>query len=211
MSPNHSTEISDRRSEEAETFHARSVERRAVLELRADLSKIVGHAIVCDVRSRDLGGFVEVVAPSAVASALGADVVALFNHDSNQVLGRTPKTLTLTQDTRGLAFVLDPAPTQAGRDALELVRRGDIVGASFGFKTVKDAWTRDGAMTVRTLLDIQVFEITQTALPSSQHTDLSDAMRSLHASPTQPIAYYTHRNASHTHPIAYLRRQLRLR
>ena len=179
-----------------------TVERRAVLELRADQSKIVGHAIVCDVRSRDLGGFVEVVAPSAINGVAGADVVALYNHDPSAVLGRTPKTLTLTKDARGLAFVLDPAPTQNGRDALELVRRGDIVGASFGFKTLKDAWTRDGATTVRTLLDIEVFEISLTALPSYQQTDVSVALRSM--SQFKP-------RFKLTPSIATLRRQLRLR
>ena len=177
-------------------------------ELRADQSKIVGHAVVCDVRSRDLGGFVEVVAPAAITRALTANVVALFNHDSNQVLGRTPKTLTLSRDARGLAFVLDPAPTQAGRDALELVKRGDIVGASFGFKTLRDAWTRDGVTTVRTLLDIEVFEISLTALPSYQQTDVSVALRSMH---TQRIEHHIQRLAYHTQSVASLRRQLRLR
>jgi hypothetical protein len=173
-------------------------------ELRADTTKIVGHAIVCDVRSRDLGGFCEVVAPSAIDRALTADVVALFNHDTNQVLARTPKTLTLSRDTRGLAFTLDPANTSAGRDALELVRRGDITGASFGFKTLRDNWTRDGATTVRTLLDIEVFEISLTALPSYQQTDVSVAQRSLHA-------YSELRNHGSARSIAALRRQLRAR
>jgi HK97 family phage prohead protease len=185
-----------------------NTEYRAVLELRADQSKIVGHAIVCDVRSRDLGGFVEVVAPAAIERAVTGDVVALYNHDAGAVLGRTPKTLTLTKDARGLAFVLDPAPTQAGRDALELVRRGDITGASFGFRTLRDNWTRDGAITVRTLLDIEVHEISLTALPSYQQTDVSVALRSLH---TQPFACDTQRVVPGTQRIAYLRRQLRLR
>jgi HK97 family phage prohead protease len=181
-----------------------TLEHRAVLELRADQSKIVGHAIVCDVRSRDLGGFVEVVAPAAIERAVTGDVVALYNHDAGAVLGRTPKTLTLTKDARGLAFVLDPAPTQAGRDALELVRRGDIVGASFGFKTLKDAWTRDGATTVRTLLDIEVFEISLTALPSYQQTDVSVALRSMQvAKRGAPLLLQP--------SIAALRRQLRVR
>jgi HK97 family phage prohead protease len=180
------------------------LERRGGLELRADGNKITGHAIVFDVRSRDLGGFVEVVKPAAVERALAGDVVALYNHDPGAVLGRTPKTLTLTRDARGLAFTLDPAPTQAGRDALELVRRGDVTGASFGFKTLKDAWTRDGATTIRTLLDVEIFEISLTALPSYTQTDVSVALRSLAAGkglsipPFQPS-------------IAALRRQLRAR
>ena len=48
-----------------------NLERRSVVELRADATKIVGYAIVFDTRSRDLGGFVEVVRagrPSPVAA-----------------------------------------------------------------------------------------------------------------------------------------------
>ena len=156
-----------------------NLERRAVVELRADRQRIVGHALVFDTRSRDLGGFVEIVRRDAVKSTLHADIVALFNHDSSAVLGRTPQTLQLTTDTRGLAFVLDPAPTQAGRDAFELVKRGDITGASFGFTTAKDAWSRDGDVMVRELLDITIAEISLTAFPAYAQTDVSVAQRSL--------------------------------
>src|SRR5262245_33090995 len=89
-----------------------NLEHRSVVELRADRQRIVGYAVVFDVRSRDLGGFVEVVRPQAVDSAVRAStgIVALYNHDSGAVLGRTPQTLQLEKDRRGLAFVLDPAP-----------------------------------------------------------------------------------------------------
>lgn len=144
---------------------------------------LAGHAIVFDTRSRDLGGFVEVVRPSAVARALRADanIVALFNHDPGAVLGRTPATLTLRTDTRGLAFELRPPDTQHGRDALELVRRGDVAGASFGFKTLKDAWRHDDGVVVRELLDIEITEISLTAFPAYQATDVQVAQRSLRA------------------------------
>ena len=46
------------------------LERRSVVELRADRTRIVGYAVVFDTRSRDLGGFVEVVRPAAVDRAL---------------------------------------------------------------------------------------------------------------------------------------------
>jgi hypothetical protein len=157
------------------------LERRSGLEIRAEGNRIVGHAIVFDVRSRDLGGFVEVVRPQAIDRSLTGDIVALYNHDAGQVLGRTPRTLSIRKDERGLAFELDPAPTTAGRDALELVRRGDVTGASFGFKTVKDSWSRDGDVTVRTLLDIEILELSLTALPMYQQTDVQMAQRSLQA------------------------------
>jgi len=164
------------------------LERRSVEELRAERSRIVGYALVFDTRSRDLGGFVEVVRPQAVDRAMRAadvSIVALYNHEAGAVLGRTPKTLTLTKDARGLAFTLDPAPTQAGRDAFELVKRGDVTGASFGFKTIKDAWRQDGGTMVRELLDIEIAEISLTAFPAYRESDVSVAQRSLQAARNQ--------------------------
>jgi HK97 family phage prohead protease len=171
-----------------------------VVELRAEQTKIVGYAVVFDTRSRDLGGFVEVVRADAVHD-LG-NVVALFNHDANAVLGRTPATLQLWKDSRGLAFTLDPAPTQAGRDALALVTRGDVTGASFGFRTKKDAWRNDANMMVRELLDIEIAEISLTAFPAYLETDVSVAQRSLsafHVPPARPAR-----------SIAWLRREIKM-
>jgi HK97 family phage prohead protease len=159
------------------------LEYRSIPEVRADRTHIVGYALVFDVRSRDLGGFVEIIRPSAVDRTMtaGADIVALFNHNQDAVLGRTPKTLQLTKDTRGLAFELDPPGTQAGRDALELVTRGDVRGASFGFQTRKDHWQREHGTMVRELLDIEIAEISLTAFPAYRETDVAVAQRSLQA------------------------------
>ena len=157
------------------------LERRAALEIRALGERIIGHAVVFDSRSRDLGGFVEVIRPQAVDRSLGGDVVALYNHDAGAVLGRTPKTLQLRKDDRGLAFDLQPPGTQIGREALELVGRGDVRGASFGFTTVKDRWTHESGVTIRELLDIEIVEISLTAIPVYTETDVAIARRSLQA------------------------------
>jgi uncharacterized protein len=179
------------------------VEHRAVTELRAEASRIVGHAVLFDVRSVDLDGFVELVRPAAVDRALApdADIRALYAHDPAAVLGRTPKTLQVAKDTRGLAFTLDPAPTTVGKDALELVRRGDVTGASFGFRTIKDWWHVEGDVVVRELLDIELVEISLTAFPAYRDTDVSVARRALAAFRAQPGG----------RSVATLRRTLRLR
>lgn len=176
------------------------LEHRSVAELRADHSRIVGYAAVFDVRSCDLGGFVEVVRSQAITAA--GDVVALFQHNPAAVLGRTPATLQLTKDAHGLAFALDPAPTTAGRDAFALVQRGDVRGASFGFKTRKDKWTQEAGVMVRELLDIELLEISLTSFPAYGATDVSIAQRSLHAAT---------RAGADTKSIAWLRRQARVR
>jgi HK97 family phage prohead protease len=157
------------------------LEHRAALELRADGSRIVGLAIPFNSRSRDLGGFVEIVRPQAVTRSLSADVVALYNHEPGAVLGRTPTTLQLRTEDRGLTFTITPPDTQTGRDTLTLVSRGDLKGASFGFRTIADAWSREGDTTIRELLDIEIAEISLTAFPAYQQTDVAIAQRSLQA------------------------------
>ena len=97
------------------------------------------------------------------------------------MLGRTPRTLQLAKDARGLAFTLDPAPTAAGQDAFELVRRGDVTGASFGFRTLKDYWFHDGGITVRELLDLEILEISLAPFPAYSQTDVRIARRALMA------------------------------
>jgi HK97 family phage prohead protease len=142
---------------------------------------VTGHAVVFDVRSRDLGGFVEVVRPQAVDRALKSEarIVALYNHDTASVLAHTPKTLTLTKDAQGLAFNMTLPDTTVGRDVFELVTRGDVAGASFGFRTVKDAWHQEGNLIIRELLDVEIAEITLTAFPAYSQTDVTIAKRSL--------------------------------
>ena len=105
--------------------------------------EIRGRAIVYNSRSKDLGGFTEIISPGAFDHILARqrpklDVVALWNHDASQLLGRTTSgTLRLIPDDRGVAFELDPPDTTLGRDLMTLCRRGDIAGCSFAF-TVSD-------------------------------------------------------------------------
>jgi HK97 family phage prohead protease len=62
------------------------------------------------------------------------DVVCLFNHRDDAVLGRTTAgTLQLREDENGLSFTCDLPDTQAGRDTYESVQRGDLNGCSFAF------------------------------------------------------------------------------
>jgi hypothetical protein len=188
----------------SETSDPNDLERRSVAELRADHTRIIGYAVVFDARSVDLGGFVEVVRPQAVDRSVraSADVLALYNHDAGAVLGRTPRTLSLVKDGRGLAFTLDPANTQAGRDAFELVKRGDVTGASFGFRTLKDSWRQDAGITIRELHDIDIAEISLTAFPAYRETDVTVAQRALQAAAGEipPLK-----------SVAWLRLQVRVR
>jgi Escherichia/Staphylococcus phage prohead protease len=92
-------------------------------------------------------GFRETIAAGALTPALARrdDVVALRDHDSGKLLGRTAsKTLALRHlPSVGLEAVVDVPNTQLGAETVELVGRGDLAGCSFAFRVGKDSWYED--------------------------------------------------------------------
>lgn len=105
-------------------------------ELAGDGNTLFGYAAVYDVVTEHTNeGYAEVIAPGAFDAVLAdpaTDVRALFNHDMGHVLGRqSAGTLTLRSDNVGLRFELDLPRTTYAADLKEMVRRGDITGASF--------------------------------------------------------------------------------
>jgi len=161
-----------------------------VIELResgdpADNPKLAaaGYGSVFNAASSDLGGFTEVVAPSAFDEVLNDDVRGLFNHDPNFVLGRTTAgTLKLDVDDTGLRYEIDLPDTQTVRDlVVEPMRRGDITGSSFGFMVDEDEWIeRDDGKIVRTINKVgKLLDVSPVTYPA--YPDTSAAMRSLNA------------------------------
>lgn len=105
---------------------------------------IVGYALKFDRPSEDLG-FTEYIDPRSLDSADMSNVVALLNHDSNYVLGRTGRNLELEVDDIGLRFKLELNDTTYARDLIENMRNGLIDKCSFAFTVEDDEWEeRDG-------------------------------------------------------------------
>lgn len=70
------------------------------------VGKIGGYAVVFNEPSENLGGFIEYVNPDAFDSVDMSDVVALYDHNFANVLGRTSaNTLNLRLITKGLSLV----------------------------------------------------------------------------------------------------------
>lgn len=113
------------------------VERRAFkVEVRKDAgcTKISGTAVVFNQLSENLGGFRELISPSAFDDCDMSDVRCLFNHDENHILGRTvSKTLRITRDDSGLHFECDVPDTTLARDLSVSMDRGDVDQCSFSF------------------------------------------------------------------------------
>ena len=139
-----------------------------------------GYAAVFNSRSENLGGFTEFVAPGAFTRSLKTrnDVKLLWNHDSGQVLGSTrARTLTLSEDSRGLKVTAQLPNTQLGRDTAELLKRGDVDAMSFGFNVIKDSWNSQGDE--RTLEAVRLFEVSIVAFPAYSATSGTATVRSL--------------------------------
>ena len=162
-----------------------SYERRTAtegVELReeGDTLTAIGYAAIFDRLSGNLGGFLERVSPGSFRSTLKqADVTALFNHDPNNLLGRSSAgTLRLTEDDKGLRYEVDLPFTTLGRDVAELLRRRDLIGSSFGFRTIADEWgeTEDG-YPLRTLQEVALRDVGPVVYPAYSDTEAS--LRSL--------------------------------
>lgn len=134
-------------------------------EVRAKASGgvvVEGHGAVFNKLSRNLGGFVEQIAPEAFKKTLAddPDVRALINHDPTHLLGRTRSgTLRLGTDSIGLAYEIDMPDRSDARDLMVSMERGDITQSSFAFFIVRggDEWseTEDG-MPLRTLRAVSI-------------------------------------------------------
>lgn len=138
----------------------------------ADGKKIEGHAAVFNSKA-SMGYFDEQVAQGAFSKTIQEhDVRALFNHDPNYVLGRNKAdTLSLAEDSTGLAYSIKPPDTQWARDLMESMKRGDISQSSFGFRTIKDSWDQGQDPILRTINEVRLFDVSPVTFPAYDETD----------------------------------------
>ncbi len=161
----------------------KKIERRAftiedLRTIRADGDeppKIAGHAAVFNTWSEDVGGFIEMVRPGAFKRSIKSDDIrALWNHNSDYVLGRNKaKTLTVAEDEKGLYFEAFPPDTQWARDAMVSIDRGDVSQMSFGFDTIKDQWNEEATPVQRELIECNVFDLSPCTFPAYPETDVA--------------------------------------
>ena len=152
-------------------------------EIRADKESrmIEGYALKFNTESRDLGGFIESIAPEALNEADISEVIARTDHDSGKLLARTESgTLQLEVDEVGLLYRFEAPNTTAGNDLLEYVSRGDISGSSFAFTVKSDTWKngQKGEPARRTINSIEkLYDVSPVVTPA--YPDTSVARRSM--------------------------------
>jgi HK97 family phage prohead protease len=173
-----------------------------VVETRADGRPVLtGYAVRYNTLSVDLGGFREQILPGAFDKVLNrqrgkGDVVALFNHDPNQLLGRTSSgTLELASDDKGLRYTVSLPNTELGRMIAEMTARRDLRGSSFAFTVDQkgESWApgedgkpRRSIREVSGLFDVSV--VTHPAYASSSAAVARRSMEAWMQSQDEPVA-----------------------
>jgi uncharacterized protein len=139
-------------------------------------SVITGYAAVFNSPTTIGDWFTEIIAPGAFSRSLSenGDIRALFNHNWDNVLGRTKSgTLKLEEDELGLKFEIELPKTTLARDLAESMERGDINQCSFGFWVTEETWDYSVEPYVRTVNQVELFEVSVVSIPAYDDTEAS--------------------------------------
>ena len=153
-----------------------TVERR---EIEGDMMpEIYGVACVFE-QPTDMGWYIEKVARTAFEGCDMSDVVALFNHDDDEILSRTTGSdtdLMLQVTEQGLIYRFR-AKNECAKECADNIQLGFIKGSSFAFTVEGEEWSYEGEKEVRTITKIgKLYDVSPVTWPAYQQT--SAAIRS---------------------------------
>ena len=145
---------------------------------------VEGYASVFNSRSRDLGGFQEIILPGAFDGLIDkSDVRCLLDHNPQRgILARSKNgqgSLRLSIDERGLKYAFDAPHTALGDEVVEGLKRGDYSESSFAFRVQDESWTKEEDGTyLRTISKISgLYDV--SIVQQAAYGDTSVALRSL--------------------------------
>lgn len=159
------------KKKEIRTFDITNLSTRDVTENNSRI--VTGYAAVFNSRTLLWEGLEEVISPGAFSKALSnSDVRCLFDHDWGKVLGRTKSgTLRLEEDERGLKFEVELPNTTDANNLIESMSRGDIDQCSFGFIPTEETWDYNTDPVLRTVNEVELFEVSIVSLPAYEDTE----------------------------------------
>jgi HK97 family phage prohead protease len=143
-----------------------------------------GHAAVYNRKSLDLGGFQEIIEPSAFDDVLDGDphTLLLRDHQPGTELASTRSTrfpLELRSDPKGLHFYAKVVNTTDAQDLRKRMEGGLTNQASFAFTVESDTWEirnegKPDEQVIRTIHKVRdLFDVTITAMGAYPQTDSS--------------------------------------
>lgn len=148
---------------------------------KGDTPGIEGYGAVFNEQFDTGWGMIETILPGAFTRALKEkqDVRCLFNHNPDNLLGRTKSgTLHLQQDDHGLLFDCDSNPdARVASDVQAMVDRGDLDGCSFAFIVRECTWREEkddkGITTFyRDISDVDLFDVGPVTYPAYEGTSV---------------------------------------
>ena len=148
-------------------------------------------------------GATESIAPGAFDDSVSDDVRALYNHNTDIVLGRTSAgTMEIKQDSHGLwgRVRLNRNDTDA-MNAYARIARGDITGCSFGFDIAsQEADYRDDGTVHWTITKVSpLYEISPCTFPAYQETVVSARKHDLEEIKRKRTEAWKHRALERLH------------
>lgn len=149
------------------------------------------------------------------------DARALFNHDSNQLLGRVSSgTCRLSLDSTGLAYEIDADPNDPDSQRVAAkIDRGDVNGSSFGFIPRAVRWLEEKLdsgdwLYIREVVDVDLFDVGPVTWPAYSGTTAgrsSAPSRAIDSADSAEIAYLRRERDQHLRPADDDAVQMRLR
>jgi HK97 family phage prohead protease len=165
-----------------ETRAIKGIEVREAPEGSSFIGVLEGYGAVFDSESVEFasrkGPWVERIERGAFAQSLveQPDVKALWSHRSDAIIGRTPDTLTLSEDERGLRAEIRLVDTQLNRDLIANINGGLVDAMSFGFEVERDEWVKGETRDTRVLKQVRLYEVSPVVFPA--YPDTAIAVRS---------------------------------
>lgn len=125
----------------------------------------------------------EIISKGAFDNTLNNDIRALWNHNSQYVLGRNRAgTLELNADDKGLFGRITLPNTTYAKDLYEVVKRGDVDQCSFGFNINSEELEElaNGAYRWR-ITDIDLHEVSIVTFPAYENTSVEARKKDIEA------------------------------
>jgi uncharacterized protein len=147
---------------------------RATKDNSSDDFIIEGYFALYENETELFDGVYEIITKGAFDGTLNNDIRALWNHNTQYVLGRNKSgTLELKADDKGLFGSIKLPNTQYASDIYELVKRGDVDQCSFGFNILGEDLEElaDGGFRWR-INEIDLHEVSVVTFPAYENTSV---------------------------------------
>ena len=155
------------------------------LDLTQSKDRVVeGYAVVFNKLSQDLGGFREIIRPSAITEELinNSDIIANVDHNNEYMMARLRKgkgNIDLILEERGLKFRYTIPNTVKGDELWSHIERGEIDQCSFAFgidysdPAAEKYYVDKDGVTIREILKIaQLYDISAVINPAYEDTEI---------------------------------------